>query len=436
MIRRVHIKGYKSLRDVEIGLHPLTVISGPNAAGKSNLLDALGLLSRMVTKRSLKEAFEEHRGLPLEAFTIDTSLDDLIARGHAEFEITADVELSPSVIRETEELVRKMREGLPASPSPPSAKRLVLEKYLRYGVRIRVMTDSGLLAVVEERLCAINRHGDEKLSRNPFIDTRDNRVRVRMERQGHPVYHDVGLDHTIASTPLYAPHHPHIAAFKEEISRWRFYYLEPKSMREESALKVAETLGPYGTDLAAFYNTLKTRQPRQFDALNRTLRAVLPAVKAVDVERTAMGVLRLNVAENGTVYSAGVISEGTLRVLGLLAITSALTPLTVVGYEEPENGVHPRRLKLIADLFTNAASLGNRQYIINTHSPVLPEFFPPEDLVMCTRENGSTRFSQYELGPLFVRSEVDRVLAQGEPEEAEASAAFGEKLIRGDFGGS
>ena len=49
MIRRVFIKGYKSLRDVDLILSPLTVIIGPNASGKSNLLDALGLLSRIVT---------------------------------------------------------------------------------------------------------------------------------------------------------------------------------------------------------------------------------------------------------------------------------------------------------------------------------------------------------------------------------------------------
>ena len=49
MLKRVHIKGYKSLQDVEIGLCPLVVLFGPNAAGKSNLLDALQLLSKLGT---------------------------------------------------------------------------------------------------------------------------------------------------------------------------------------------------------------------------------------------------------------------------------------------------------------------------------------------------------------------------------------------------
>ncbi len=49
MIRRIKVQGYKSLQDIDIKLEPLTVILGPNAAGKSNLLDALALMSRMAT---------------------------------------------------------------------------------------------------------------------------------------------------------------------------------------------------------------------------------------------------------------------------------------------------------------------------------------------------------------------------------------------------
>jgi AAA15 family ATPase/GTPase len=52
MINRIRIKGYKSLRDVVVHLSPFTIIVGPNAVGKSNLFDALVLLSRMVSFRS------------------------------------------------------------------------------------------------------------------------------------------------------------------------------------------------------------------------------------------------------------------------------------------------------------------------------------------------------------------------------------------------
>ena len=58
MLKRVHIKGYKSLLDVEAHIEPLTVLFGPNAAGKSNVLDALQLFSRLGTSKTLKDAFD------------------------------------------------------------------------------------------------------------------------------------------------------------------------------------------------------------------------------------------------------------------------------------------------------------------------------------------------------------------------------------------
>jgi AAA15 family ATPase/GTPase len=67
VIKRVHITGYKSLRELEVRLQPLSVLFGPNAAGKSNFLDALQLVSRTATSRTLTEAFEPpYRGTPLE----------------------------------------------------------------------------------------------------------------------------------------------------------------------------------------------------------------------------------------------------------------------------------------------------------------------------------------------------------------------------------
>ena len=71
MLKRIHIRGYKSLEDIEVRLSQLVVLFGPNAAGKSNLLDALQLLSKLGTSRTVKEAFDPpYRGKPLESFTI------------------------------------------------------------------------------------------------------------------------------------------------------------------------------------------------------------------------------------------------------------------------------------------------------------------------------------------------------------------------------
>ena len=51
MLKRIKIQGYKSLVNLELNLKPLSVLVGPNASGKSNLLDALQLLSQIATLR-------------------------------------------------------------------------------------------------------------------------------------------------------------------------------------------------------------------------------------------------------------------------------------------------------------------------------------------------------------------------------------------------
>jgi predicted ATPase len=431
MITRVSVQGYKSLKDVDIKLDPLTVVIGPNAAGKSNLLDALKLLSRMVTNDTLKEAFSEHRGVPLEAFYYgEGGVEGLLAQETAQFTVGVDVELSDEVIEATEKRIQQMREGLPSRETKSkTTRRRVVERRLRYSLTVQIVIDTGYLRVLDESLVALNLDGSVRGSRSAFVEKVGNRIRLRMEGQARPTEHEVGLDYTMVSRPLYAPHYPHITAFKEELSRWRFYYLEPKSMRNPAPLKEVETLGTFGSDLAAFYNTLRAENPPQYQALNRALRALVPGLEGFDIERTREGFLQLRVFEDETPFSARVVSEGTLRILGLLAITNPLSPTTVIGYEEPENGVHPRRLKLITDLLENATQSG-KQLIVNTHSPQLPEHFSQALLLICRKEGRVTTFTPS--GPLFQELEVEE--AVGEEERGEMTPLT-DRILRGDFGG-
>lgn len=434
MIRRVRIKGYKSINNVEIELQSLTVFIGPNAVGKSNLFDVLGLLSRSVTARNLAEAFKVHRGAPLEAFCYgDLGLKGLLQKANVEFSIEVDVELSPKVVETVERRISEMREGLPeAGEKSGPVRRRVIESFLRYTLVVQMAVKSGYLRVKHERLVALKKDGMEKSShsRKAFIEPVQNQLVLRMEGQARPTKHQIGLDYTLVSTPLYPPHYPHITAFREELSRWHFYYFDPLTMRAETPLKEVQTLGPRGDDLAAFYSTLKAKNERQFEAINRALRPLLPGFQRLDIDRTPEGFLRLQIFENNVAFSARVISEGTLRVLGLLAITNPLAPTTVIGYEEPENGVHPRRLKLIAELLKNAAEAG-KQTLINTHSPTLPTYFEPESLpesmIICRKEKGQTAFTPFQdLGPLFQPGEIKKALEE---------TPLTERVLRGDFGG-
>jgi len=415
MIRRVRIRGYKSLRDVEVRFPgPLVVAMGPNAAGKSNLFDALGLLSRSCGRATLDEAFLEHRGRIIEAFTFGPGgVSEALAKDSLTCSFEVDVALSHSAIAQTEEDIAHRRAGLETAKPDRSPK--VTEQILRYRLQIEYRPQDRVLRVLDEELPALRKDEMPKESRESFISRarkgdRDV-IQLRLEGQGsRPLEFEVGLPHTIVSRPHYSPHYPHIEAFKRELAGWRFYYLEPSAMREDNDLKSVSLPGHFGEDLAAFFDTLKARRPQQFQATVRALRLLLPAVESIDVERSDDGFLRLIVREGGIDYPGRVISEGTLRLLGLLAILQPHTPATVVGFEEPENGVHPRRVATVAGLLRNIADAGAFQVIVNTHSAMLAQCMPRECLLVCRKEDGGTTFSPFEtLGPLFADQDKEGI---------------------------
>ncbi|MBU1208087.1 MAG: AAA family ATPase [Proteobacteria bacterium] len=69
MLKRLRVQGFKSLADIEVEFPALTVLFGPNASGKSNLLDALLILSRIATERTLADSLSGPvRGYPAELF--------------------------------------------------------------------------------------------------------------------------------------------------------------------------------------------------------------------------------------------------------------------------------------------------------------------------------------------------------------------------------
>jgi len=427
MIRRVRVVGYKSLEEVTVDLQPLSVFLGPNAAGKSNLFDALGLLGRMATRKTLRDAFEEHRGLPVEAFSFgDMGLEKLLEKDSVQFTIEVDVELSQDAVDSVERRIRQMQSVSPEGATGSEPRRRVQESRLRYTLSVKIAPATGFLRVADERLVALRADGSESLARAAFIERIGDRLRMRYEGRSRPTEHELGLDYTLVSQPLYPPHYPHITAFKEELSRWHFYYLEPDVMREEVAPSEVLNVRRNGADLAAFFRTLEALNPRQFNALSRSLSLLLPGVENLRLETTREGLLQLKIIERGVPFPARLISEGTLRILGLLAITNPLAQSTVIGYEEPENGVHPRRLKLIADLLRNAAEQQRMQLLINTHSPFLPDYFEDDQLVVCRRRDRRTEFVPFRsAGPLFRRSQIEQSL--------EDATSLPERIRRGDL---
>jgi predicted ATPase len=421
MLKRIKINNYKSFRSLDLNLRPLTVIFGPNASGKSNLLDAIHLLSRAVKARNLNEAFKSHRGLPLESIHYiydEGGHEGISKKTNLRFSFEVDVEISSPVIEKVERIIIEKRKGIDSIPK----KQIITEKWLRYQLTIEILPTTGHLRVMDERLCAIKDNGEER-KRNAFLEKRTDRLHLRMEGQAHPTFHEIGLDHTIISTALYEPHYPHITAFRMELENWFTYYLEPRElMREESPLAEIETLGPRGENLASFLNTLKHNHKTDFENLNLSLKTILPYAGNIEINQSKEGLVGVRFCENNQWFSSRLISEGTLRIMGLLCSIHPRNPATTIAFEEPENGVHPARIEIIGTLLKNASQNYGKQIIITTHSPILAQCFDSTDLFVCQKDNSQTSIKSLPLpGKLFKKPLIDEGLA--------------DKILRGDFGG-
>ena len=434
MLSRIRVRGYKSLDDVDVRVPPLAVLFGPNAAGKSNFLDALQLLSKLGTSRTLKEAFEPpYRGKPLESFTLgEGGIRSLVERERLVFSIEADLCLSDAVVESVNRQIRDMRRPSGDAASGPAGKApaRVRERDLRYRIEIEMLPGSGVLRVTDEYLAALNTKGEPTGRRRPFVERQGEKIHLRLEGQAHPIYYDRYLDHAILSMPHYPPHYPHLVAARRELESWLFFYFEPRErMRAANPIKEVRHIGLMGEELAAFLRTLKALEPRQFEAVEKALRTMLPGVDGIEVEVSDLGEVELRLKENGVALPARVLSEGTLRLLGLLALAGVDETPSLVGFEEPENGVHPGRIRLIADLLKTRASLGQAQYIVTTHSPFLADLLPDDSLFAVRRSERQTRIDPFSTwGPLARRDDIGDAL-----EDRRDDLPVSERILRGDF---
>jgi predicted ATPase len=426
MLTRIRINGYKSLKQLDLKLADLSVLFGPNAAGKSNFLDCLQLFSKLATEKTLKEAFAPpYRGKPLESFTFGKKgIEGLLEQEKLSFSIEADVRLSDAVVDAVNRQVGEMRRS-----GDHEMTGRIRERHLRYRIEVEMLPTSGILRVADEYLAALTDTGEPTGKRKPFLSREGGRLHLRLEGQAHPSYYERYLDHSVLSLPHYPPHYPHLVAMRKELESWLFFYFEPRErMRTANPVKEVRHIGLMGEELPSFLNTLKALEPHQFKAVEKALRLIMPNMEGVEVDVGKLGEVELRLREYGIPVPARILSEGTLRILGLLALEGARERPSLIGFEEPENGIHPRRIQLVADLLKTRASPGKTQYIVTTHSPLLPDLVPDESLFACRRIEGQTRIEPFvPWGALAKRADIAQALMDAE------ELTVSERMLRGDF---
>lgn len=100
-----------------------------------------------------------------------------------------------------------------------------------------------------------------------------------------------------------------------------------------------------------------------------------------------------------------------------------------MGFEEPENGIHPSRIEMIAELLKTRSGAGQSQYVVTTHSPLLPDHLPNDSLFPVRRIDRETRVDHFSTwGPLARRNDIDHAL-----DDSRTDLPVSERILRGDF---
>ena len=344
MLKKLTVRNFKSLMDVSVGFPSLAVLFGPNAAGKSNLLDAIAALSRIGNVRTLSDVLDRPlpvRGHAFEAFSFPAGgLPALLKQRTARFSLEADLAVDAELYR--------------------------------YRVEPSIELRSGRLSVADEYLALLGKNGNPKGT--PAIERVESSLRVR--RKGKPAHlrqEPLGKNHAILSDrSLAGDEYRWLEAVRDELGDWCTHYLDPGlAMRAPRPPADVVDIGLQGESIGPFLYKLQAEEPKRFEAAVRTLRTIVPSVESLAVQLDERrGTLDILIRQGGVEYSSRIVSEGTLRVLALCAIAVNPWGGSLLAFEEPENGVHPRRLNLIARLLISLASDGGRQVVVTTQSPL------------------------------------------------------------------
>ncbi len=386
MITYLKINGFKSFYNFEMEFTPFTVIAGANASGKSNLFDALTLLSRLAESDNLKRAFNEQRGEFIELFT--QYGDDKFA---SEMDFVVEM------------LVNKNIKDAWGNEVELKYTRLRYELSIARVVNLTGIQD---IKVTKENLLKINHNEDLWVSTIlPKEKLEYWRPKVITGKRGIP-YLETIIENGIPTTVLvpqdgtvgnkktfplsFAPRtvlstidtveSAHVLAAKEEMKSWKFLQLNPEDLRQATSKNNGEdTISTSGRNLAAALYRIKQEDNYALKEISRKLNKFLPNFTEVDViddKENKQYLIKLKDVEKKE-FSSRVLSEGTLRILALCILEFDDKHTGLLCFEEPENGIHPFRIKAMTELLKdlsvdfNEAETPLRQVIVNTHSPVL-----------------------------------------------------------------
>jgi len=350
MIQKLQIRGFRSLRDITWAPGKLNLVIGPNGSGKSNLLRALALLQRSA-RGELPGDVIRHGGIA-----------PLLWDGQMQ-QLAWSVKIDPL-----------------------GANRDSEREALTYELRLRQLGTSSAYRIEHELLGNYYlKDIGEKEQPKKFLDRRPGHA-VTFDFQEHQlVAHEGSVpdDQTLLSLVAGPFGNPVVLSFRDHLASWGIYHDlhvdQDAPIRQAAVARTENRVNADGQNLIPVLHTLYSTDR----AFKKEIDAAMRAAFGSDFEELSFPPaadqriqLRLRWRSLKSAQSAADLSDGTIRFLLLLAILATPEPDTVIAIDEPETGLHPGMLPIVAEFARQAAE--SSQVILTTHSPQLLDAFRDE----------------------------------------------------------
>lgn len=372
MISRVRLKNYRSIGELQvIDLQPITVLVGANNSGKSSFLRFVELARN--PNLGLQSLWHRPPMADRELL-IEWTVPNAAGMGPATWSLTAQTH--GTEITSTEKVTHDNREivsNVVAGPSRYSLQLLGTHVGTSYG-------SCAAPAVLNEF-----RHRNE----DPYR----------------------------GATKI-------LAALIDPMRTARDVHLKVDALRADNQLVPKTTIGIEGSGLAGLVAEWQLTQPEMIQVYNDLMSRCLPELRRVLVQCEQPGSVRLFFEHvDGEYFDATQVSDGVLIFAGLIAHALVAPPNGIVLLEEPERGIHPRRLTEFVDLLRTIFHERGTQFIMATHSTALLNLFrdEPENILAFRRTPGGTAVQK-----VSEMKDLAETLSRADPGELLANGVFNE----------
>ena len=373
-LHRLEIHNYKSLRNVAIEPTPLSVFVGPNAAGKTNLADAIDFL-RHVYAWGLEKAVAYKGGYENICYR-----DSRRSKEPITFRLVLELPWKPVEKRAKSECVRvdhsfsfKARAGRIPSRFVVISEQIIMSR--RKG-RDLFQEDLRITRDAAGKVQGLN--GPE----SKILEALETLEIFTEEEEGR-------LDGSLVLSMVKAIRWPS-KSFESLMGSLRVFQLDSRSCRESGVPTPNPDLDSSGRNLPVALDHLKRAFPEKYDAVLAAAQMVMPSLEAIETDWTHTRRLALFLKERGIRrhWTSEDISAGTIQMIALLVVAfDPRAPLVVI--EEPENSVHPWALRSLVEAFRLASE--KKQILLTTHSPILIDQVKPEEVWVVQKPGTETK---------------------------------------------